>query len=101
MKQMLIRYKTKPGAADENQRLVEAVFRELHAKAPEGVRYMTLRLDDGTFVHFVSGEDGVRSPVDLDAFAAFQDGIEERCSEPPRSGTATIVGNYRMLDDRP
>jgi hypothetical protein len=34
----------------------------------------------------------------LAAFKAFQNGIRERCVEPPLAGGATIVGNYRMLD---
>ena len=35
----LIRYKTKPESADENQRLVEKVYEELAARDPGGVRY--------------------------------------------------------------
>jgi hypothetical protein len=31
--------------------------------------------------------------------SAFQSGIKERCLEPPQSGEATIVGDYRMLGD--
>ena len=33
------------------------------------------------------------------AFAAFQSGIRERCAEPPLAKGATIVGNYRMLEE--
>jgi len=58
MKRMLIRYKAKPDRADENERLIEAVFEELHAKAPDGVRYAALRLADGSFVHLVETEEG-------------------------------------------
>ncbi len=48
----LIRYKTKPETADENQRLVEKVYEELTAQDPGGVHYATLRLEDGvTFMH--------------------------------------------------
>jgi hypothetical protein len=35
----------------------------------------------------------------LEAFKAFQQGIKERCIEPPQSGDVTVVGNYRMLAD--
>ena len=70
----------------------------VHAKAPEGLRYLALRLGDGTFVHFVSVEDGAASVTSMDAFRVFQDGIKERCAEPPQAAEATIVGNYRMLD---
>ena len=33
------------------------------------------------------------------AFKAFQSGIRERCIEPPQPNNATIVGNYRMLNE--
>jgi len=42
MMRNVIRYRTKPGRADENQALVDAVFKELNAAAPEGVRYLSL-----------------------------------------------------------
>jgi hypothetical protein len=100
MKRTLIRYKTKPGSGDENERLIKAVFEELRAKSPDNVRYLALRLGDGTFVHFVADEGKGASPIPgLTAFRAFQSGIKDRCVEPPQSEEATIVGNYRMLED--
>lgn len=99
MKRTLIRYKAKPEAADANAKLVEAVFAELEAKAPEGVRYLALRLDDDVFVHFVESGDGPSPLLKLEAFQAFQRGIGERCIEAPQAGGATIVGNYRMLNE--
>jgi hypothetical protein len=99
MKRMLVRYKTKPELAQENARLIEQVFQELHAKSPEGLRYLALKLADGTFVHFVATEPaaGASPLLALEAFRAFQSGIKERCIEPPQAGEVTIVGNYRML----
>jgi hypothetical protein len=43
----LLRYKTKPQHAAENERLVHAVFDEIHRARPEGIRYSTFLLDDG------------------------------------------------------
>ena len=97
MKRMLVRYKAKPEAADLNQRLIEAVFRELHAKAPDGVQYLVLRLADGMFVHLVQGKADIIPS--LDAFKAFSGGIKERCLEPPQPNEATVVGNSRMLPE--
>jgi hypothetical protein len=97
MKRMLVRYKTKPETVEENQRLIEAVFRELHAKAPDGVRYAALRLADGSFVHVVETADGASPLPGLAAFKAFQSGIKERCAELPQANEVTVVGNYRML----
>jgi hypothetical protein len=98
MKRTLIRYKTKPDMADKNAELIAGVFAELKAAKPEGVRYLSLRLDDGTFVHFVEAEAANVLPS-LAAFKAFQSGIRERCIEPPQAGNVTIVGNYRMLGE--
>jgi len=101
MKRTLIRYKTKPELADRNAELIAGVFEELKAAKPEGVRYLSLRLDDGTFVHFVetAASDGGSALPKLAAFQAFQSGIRERCIEPPLAGGVTIVGNYRMLGE--
>jgi hypothetical protein len=100
MKHHLIRYKTKPEMADENERLVKAVFQELRGKSPEGVRYMTWRAPDGTFVHLVEVETEEHANVipGLEAFHVFQNGIRDRCIEFPHRDIMTVVGNYRMLD---
>jgi hypothetical protein len=100
MKRTLIRYKTKPGLADRNAELIAKVFEELKAARPTGVRYLSLRLDDDSFVHFVEAEsDSAGTLPALAAFKAFQSGIRERCIEPPLAGGVTIVGNYRMLSE--
>jgi hypothetical protein len=98
MKRTLIRYKTKPGAADRNAELIAKVFEELKAAKPDGLRYLSLRLDDDTFIHFVDAEGGANL-TKLEAFQAFQSGISERCVEPPQARGVTIVGNYRMLGE--
>src|ERR1700732_3282102 len=99
MKRTLIRYKTKPEMADTNAALIAAVFAELQASRPDGVRYLSLRLADNSFVHFVETEtDAAAILPGLAAFKAFQAGIRDRCVEPPEAGGAIIVGNYRMLD---
>ena len=100
MRRTVIRYKTKPDMADKNTELVANVFAALKASRPEGLRYLSLRLEDDTFVHFVeTAADGASRLQDLPAFAAFQNGIRERCAEPPLSKAVTIVGNYRMLSE--
>ena len=101
MKQTVVRYKIKPDQIEENTRLIKKVFAELQAKAPDGVRYMTLSLSDGAFVHFATVEDAVGdNPIPkLDAFKAFIKDIAARCLEPPQSATASVVGNYGMIDE--
>ncbi len=98
MKRTLIRYKTRADMADRNAELIAGGFAELKAAKPEGVRYLSLRLDDDTFVHFVETETETAGALtSLAAFKAFQSGIRERCIEPPQAGNVTIVGDYRML----
>ena len=100
MKRTLIRYKTKPEMAETNAALIAEVFAELKASKPDGVRYLSLRLDDDSFVHFVETEsDAANAIPGLTAFKAFQNGIRERCVELPQFGDVSIVGNYRMLKE--
>ena len=98
MNRMMIRYTTRPEAADENQRLIEGVFRELHERAPAGVKYAVLRLEGDVFVHLVDIEPGSGDVLGgLDAFRAFQAGIRDRWVEAPTRSTARMVGNFGLL----
>lgn len=100
MKRTMVRYQAKPETAQENQRLIEKVFEELHAKAPAGIRYMVLKSADGAFIHFAIAEDSEASPLrQIEAFRAFTAGATERSLAAPQASDATIVGNYRMLDE--
>jgi hypothetical protein len=99
MKRTLIRYKTKPDKTEENQRLIENVFRELKAKSIEDFRYMVLKLGDGSFLHFFEAEDGASPMAGIEAFQLFQAGVRDRCLEPPQVSEATVIGNYQMLLD--
>jgi hypothetical protein len=92
---VVVRYQTKPEAADENARLVEAVYAALAVTAPEGFRYATYRLADGvTFVH-VATQSAAENPLDsLPEFAQFQREIAARVIAAPAAQPATIVGSY-------
>jgi hypothetical protein len=94
----VIRYQVKPDQADDNQRLVEAVFRELHAASPDGLRYLSMRLDDGTFIHVVDTAESGKT-IGVPAFAAFQKELADRCLVKPLSCAATLVGNYRLIGE--
>ncbi len=94
----VVRYKTKPEQADENQALVEKVFAELSADRPDGLRYASFRLADGvSFVH-VADVDGENPLFDVEAFKTFTQDIASRCDEAPVASTATLVGAYRVFD---
>ena len=71
----VIRNKTHPDSADENERLIRAVFAELAEQQPPGLRYAAFRLDDGvSFLHVA---------------------VDRRCDEP-----AVGVGGVRQVPSR-
>ena len=97
----VVRYKTKPDRADENQALIEKVFAELEDGGRDGLRYASFRLADGvSFVHVASVEtaDGTNPLTRTPAFADFLREIADRCEEPPAASEATIVGAYRFFE---
>jgi hypothetical protein len=97
---LIIRYRTRPEQADENSRLVTAVYASLAETKPTGFAYATYRLaDDVTFVH-VAHFDGDENPLaTLPAFADFQRDLAGRCAEAPAPTEATVVGSYDAAAD--
>jgi hypothetical protein len=92
---VVVRYRTRPDAADENARLVEGVYAALAQREPADFSYTTYRLDDGvTFVH-VARTSGPDNPLaTMPAFAEFQRDLSQRCVEQPVPTAATVVGSY-------
>ena len=92
---VMVRYQTTVEAAEANRVLVEQVFAELGSTSPDGLRYVTVRLDDGvTFVHLAI-VDAAENPLQqVAAFQAFQKGLGDRLVEPPVVHEVTIVGSY-------
>ena len=96
MRQVMVRYKVKPERVGENEELVRAVYEELRRADPPGLRYATYRLDDGvSFLHLASIEDGGNPLAEIAAFARFQEGIRDRCDEPPAVVELHEVGSFR------
>ena len=94
----MVRYRVKPGAAEQNEQLVRAVYEELHRADPAGFRYVTFRLEDGvSFVHIAESDSAENNPLPpLAAFQEFQKGIADRCDDPPVVTEATEVGAFRF-----
>jgi hypothetical protein len=91
----VVRYTTRPEAADENEKLIKAVFAQLAEQLPEGLRYVAIRLDDGvSFMHVAVLEDDHNPLAALPAFAEFTSAIKERCTEGPAPVNGTVVGSY-------
>jgi hypothetical protein len=95
MRRVIVRYRVKPDRVDENENLVRAVYKELAETEPEGLRYATLRLDDGvSFVHLSESEPDVSPLTEVPAFKAFQKEIAERCEEQPVVTNVEVVGSF-------
>jgi hypothetical protein len=96
----VIRYKTSPEAADENERLIREVFAELAAEKPEGLSYASFRMDDGASFLHVAVLDGDMNPlIASPAFGRFQSGIQERCVDGPDADDASLIASYRSVAD--
>ena len=92
----VIRYRVRPEAAEENVRLVKAVYAALEKAQPAELEYATYRLEDGiTFVHVAQLPDADNPLAALPEFTEFQRQIAERCVEQPAPSAATVVGSYR------
>jgi hypothetical protein len=98
----MVRYTVKPDRAAENEKLVRAVYDELHRTRPAGLRYATFRLDDGvSFVHLASveTEDGRNPLSEVKAFKQFQKNIGERCEDAAVSVELREIGSYGLFSD--
>jgi hypothetical protein len=92
---VIVRYRTRPDAAAENRRLIEAVYAGLAELEPSDFSYTTYQLADGaSFVH-VAHIGAAENPLPtLPGFAEFQRNLAQRCVEPPAPSVATVVGSY-------
>ena len=99
MKRVMVRYKVQPDQVEANEHLVRDVYEELARTRPEGLRYGTFKLDDGvSFVHLaVHAEDNPLRHVE--AFGRFQEGIRDRCDEPPTVLELDEIGSYRLMEE--
>ena len=94
----MVRYKVRPGRADENVSLVKAVYEQLNRERPDALHYATFRLPDGvSFMHIVFETDQPGSILgEVAAFKAFTADIEARTEESPAVTELTLIGSYGM-----
>jgi hypothetical protein len=93
---LIIRYRTRPDAAEENSRLVAGVFDALAELEPSDFAYTTYCLNDGvSFVHIARFNAEENPLATLPAFAEFQRDLARRCVEPPAPDDAIVVGSYQ------
>lgn len=99
MPTIVVRYQPSAEHADENQRLVEAVFTELAETQPDGINYAAWRLADNTFIHIAEITAEPNPLAANAAFQRFQTGIVERCQPDrgPNGQPAALIGNHKLL----
>ncbi|WP_298740397.1 antibiotic biosynthesis monooxygenase [uncultured Chitinophaga sp.] len=97
MKRVMLSYRVKADQAEENERLIKQVFKQLFRQLPEGVQYSVYRQSDGvSFVHIAAFEDRAADQLfaALPAFKDFRAAIRERCDEQPVTVHVEELGAY-------
>ena len=71
------------------------MYEELDETKPDGLRYATLRLDDGvSFVHLSESESDTSPLTEVPSFKAFQKELADRADEEPVVTEVQVVGSY-------
>ena len=95
---VVVSYSVRPEAVAEHVRLIEAVFKQLHAEQPGHIEYKVMRLQDGvSFVHVSTADtpDGSNPIPELTAFQEFSRDAAARVATTPMPTPADVVGSYR------
>ena len=97
MKRVMVTYRVKADQAEENERLIKQVFKQLLRQLPEGIQYSVYKQSDGvSFVHIAAFEDKVADQLfkELPAFKDFSATIKDRCEEQPVTVHVEELGAY-------
>ena len=80
---------------------VKRVFAAIEREGLEGIRYASVRLQDGvTFLALLELEEGVENPLHgLPEAQEFYARLPEWYTEPPEVGPGTVIGSYRLFSD--
>lgn len=95
----MITAEIRPDAVDDVDASLAQLFAALHETAPDGVRYSSLRSQDGlTAVVFLELEDPAHNPLPgIPEFGAFQQVLQSALSGPPRTEPVEVKGSYRLF----
>ena len=95
--QVMIRYQLRADQLEHDGALLRAVYDELDAARPEGLRFATFVFDDGvSFASLVAFDDlpGSAPHHRLASFQHYRSTLDERCAEPPMVTVLHEVGSY-------
>jgi hypothetical protein len=96
---VLISYRVKPDQLESNMTMLQAVYEELQAGQPDGLRYATFQLEDGvSFLAYVETADGTTTAPHhrLGSFHQYRSALERLCDHPPTVTMLHEVGSYRF-----
>jgi len=95
---VMIRYTVKRDQLERELELLRAVYDELDATQPDGLRYASFQLEDEvSFVEFAE-TDGPGRFSELKAFRTYRATLDERCDEPPVVTELHEVGSFPGAD---
>jgi len=80
---------------------VKRMFAAIEREQIEGIRYASIRLEDGvTFVALLELEDGEENPLfDLPEAKEFYASLPGWYVGEPEYGPGTVIGSYRVFSD--
>jgi quinol monooxygenase YgiN len=95
--QVMIRYKLKHDQVEQDSELLHAVYQELAATRPSGLRYATFQLGDQVsviaFAEF-DAEPGAAPHHRLPSFQHYRSTLDQRCERPPEVTVLHEVGSF-------
>ena len=85
----------------EAEAAVRRMFAAIEREGIEGIRYASIRLEDGvTFLAVLEVEDGVENPLHaLPEAQQFYGNLPNWYAETPEVGPGTVIGSYRLFSD--
>jgi len=99
MSVLMVRSKVRAENVGDVDAAAKRLFAAIEREQPDGIRYASCRLADGTtYVALLELDDGIENPLPaLPEFREFQEGLKGWVAEPPSPDQATVVGSYRLF----
>jgi hypothetical protein len=95
--QVITSYKLRPEEVRPTLGRLQAVYDELAAREPSGLRWASFQLSDGvSFLSFVEfeGTPGEAPHHRLEAFREYRSKLDASCEEPPHVEVLREIGSF-------
>ena len=97
MRRVMVRYTVKPEQVAANEQLVRDVYEELARVRPDGLPLRHVQARRRRQLRPPRDARGRENPLpQVAAFRRFQEGIRDRCDEPPVVAELDEVGSFRF-----